>query len=282
MNTVGKIFVVLILVFSVWFAAMAVAVYATHKNWHDVVKNPNTGLEIRLSQADTENRELKTRLEALNQKLASEKEARTQAVAKLENEKAQLVQQVTGLQQKEDQLVQSERKSVATMEATQQTLAALRAEVEQLRQDIRTVQQEKEDNFQQVVKLTDELHQAQSEQARLNERNLQLSEQVARQKTVLDRHDLDEFEPVDGIPPRVDGVVLASSSEGLVEISLGSDDGIRKGNLLEVYRLRPDSTKYLGRIEIIRTAPDKSVAKVIPEFRKGVIEKEDRVATRLR
>lgn len=286
MNWLGKIFVVLILVFSLVFMSLAVAVYATHKNWHDVVKNTEPGkplgLESQLRAAQTTNDELNQKLAALEQKLQSEEASRREAIAKLENEKVQLVEQVTGLQTKEDQLVESERKAVATMEATQQTLVALRDEVDKLRQEIRTVQAEKEDNFQQVVKLTDELHQSQSELTRLNERSLQLTEQVARQKTVLEMHDLDEFEPLDGRPPRVDGVVLASSSEGLIEISLGSDDGIRKGHLLEVYRLRPDVSKYLGRIEIIRTAPDKSVAKVIPEFRKGVIEKEDRVATRLR
>ena len=39
MNLVGKIFVVLILVMSVLFMAFAMAVYATHQNWRDVVVN---------------------------------------------------------------------------------------------------------------------------------------------------------------------------------------------------------------------------------------------------
>ena len=37
MNLVGKIFVVLIFVMSVVFMAFAMAVYATHKNWREVV-----------------------------------------------------------------------------------------------------------------------------------------------------------------------------------------------------------------------------------------------------
>ena len=39
MNLVGKIFVVLILVMSVVFMAFAMAVYATHRNWREVVVN---------------------------------------------------------------------------------------------------------------------------------------------------------------------------------------------------------------------------------------------------
>ena len=53
--------------------------------------------------------------------------------------------------------------------------------------------------------------------------------------------------------------------------------GWSSGHTLEVYR----GGRYLGRIEVFQTAPDKSVAKVLPQFRKGPIEKNDVVATRL-
>ena len=39
MNLIGKIFVVLILVMSVLFMAFAMAVYAMHQNWREVVVN---------------------------------------------------------------------------------------------------------------------------------------------------------------------------------------------------------------------------------------------------
>ena len=39
MNLVGKIFVVLILVMSVLFMAFAMALYATHRNWREMVIN---------------------------------------------------------------------------------------------------------------------------------------------------------------------------------------------------------------------------------------------------
>ena len=42
MNLVGKIFVVVILVMSVVFMAFAMAVYATHRNWREVVMRPRS------------------------------------------------------------------------------------------------------------------------------------------------------------------------------------------------------------------------------------------------
>ena len=96
-------------------------------------------------------------------------------------------------------------------------------------------------------------------------------------KEVLDRHDLDEFTPVVDIPPRVDGVVTAVSDRDLLEISIGSDDGLRVGHTLEVYR----NNSYLGRVVVRRTEPDRAVVEILPEYRKGTIRKGDRVATKL-
>jgi Ca-activated chloride channel family protein len=74
------------------------------------------------------------------------------------------------------------------------------------------------------------------------------------------------------------GVVLAATPDN-VEISIGSDDGVLVGHQLEVYRTAGGSNTYLGKIEVIKTSPDQAVCKVLPQFRKGVIEASDRVST---
>ena len=83
--------------------------------------------------------------------------------------------------------------------------------------------------------------------------------------------------PVDGIAPRLDGYVTAVSDKNLIEISIGSDDGLRAHHFMEVYR----KNTYVGRVEIVMVEPDRAVAKIIPEFRRGIIKKGDRVATKL-
>lgn len=78
------------------------------------------------------------------------------------------------------------------------------------------------------------------------------------------------------VPPKgLVGIVLAVK-DSLIEISLGSDDGVQKGHRLDVLR---DSTR-LGKIEVIAIKPDKAVCKVLLDFRKGVIEVSDRVVAR--
>jgi hypothetical protein len=80
----------------------------------------------------------------------------------------------------------------------------------------------------------------------------------------------------DGIPPMVDGLVVKVGEKNLVEISIGADDGILVGNKLDVYR----NNAYLGKVVVLKTTPDRAVAEIIPEFKRGIIRKGDRVATK--
>jgi hypothetical protein len=66
----------------------------------------------------------------------------------------------------------------------------------------------------------------------------------------------------------------------LVEITLGSDDGLAVGHELYVYR-NGGQGKYLGQIRIVHLEPDRAVGRVLPETKNGVIERDDNVSTRL-
>lgn len=278
MNLLGKVLVMLIFVLSLVFMTFSVAVYSTHKNWRDEV---NLRLRPELQQQQQTNRTLQARLTTIQSELEQERTARQRALASLETNSELHRQEVAGLQSDVERLQGENRAAVAAMAANEQTLDNHRDEIVLLREQIRTAQDEKDKSFAEMVQLTDELNERRNDLKLLQARNMTLLEQTARMGTVLERHSLDEFEPVDGLPPRVDGKILARGARGLVEISIGSDDGLRKGHMLEVFRLRGSTSKYLGRIEVLNTEPDRAVAKVIPEFRKAAFQKEDRVATRL-
>jgi len=284
MNLIGKIFTMLILVMSVIFMAFAVAVYATHTNWRDVVTNPETGLEIKLSDAQKLNEKLANDKDILINEVTTQKKSREEAVVKLQNTVAQQQQDIENLDQERNKQTQLAAQLAISMKATHDTLAGLRKEVAGadgnggLRQEIRTTRADREAAFKQMVLVTEQLHQLQGELDRLKARALELAEDHHKALEVLKVYDL-EPEPSlhTGIPPRVDGVVLATAGGGLVEISIGSDDGLQPEHPLEVYR----GSKYLGRVEVMKTDPDKAVCKIDPNFKKGVIQKGDRVASKL-
>lgn len=289
MNLVGKIFIVLIFIMSLVFMSFVVAVYATHTNWRDIVMNTTVtaekplGLKPQLDQAKARNQELSDQLDKLKQEAIAEKAARQQQLGKLESENEQLKQQRD--QQLKDlaKLEQQVREAVAAMEATQKTAAALRTEVEGLRGEIRTAQKQRDAHFEQVVKVTDELHQNVNELKAVQDRNKTLAADYAKALEVLRKFDLKpDPSAYSGVPPKVEGKVDAVNGAGSIEISIGSDEGLMKGHQLDVYRIGQGAAVYLGRIEITATQPDKSVAKILPEFQKGQIQVGDSVASKLK
>jgi myosin heavy subunit len=286
MNLIGKIFVVLIFVMSLVFMSFAVAVYGTHQNWRKMVERPQAevgpgaplGLKFQLEAKKAEFEKLEQDKAKLEADIAKENVAKRQALAKLETEKNELQTQRDELTKQRDDLMVKDKAAVAALDSAQQNLAKLTKEVEGLRGEIRDAQAERDKHFDQVVKLTDQVHQAQGELKRLEERRVQLAGQVAAQNLVLQANNLTKDTPVDNVPPQVRGKVLAVNQDNMVEVSLGADDGLRTGHTLEIFR----GSKYLGRIELLRTDTDRSVGKVLPGFKKGAIQKDDDVATRFK
>ena len=86
----------------------------------------------------------------------------------------------------------------------------------------------------------------------------------------------------DAPPPTVEGLVLntrKTRSSELVEISIGSDDGLKNGDELFVYRT--SDSKYLGKIELVLVTPDRAVGAVTEKAKNGTIQRGDDVATKL-
>jgi cell division protein FtsL len=272
MNLLGKIFVVAILVMSIFFMAIAAAVFATHTNWRDAAR----ALETKLQAAQSDNNTLKSELEALQTRTTAESTAQKEALAALETERERLAQINATLQNEQATLTQQRREATAAVEASHKTLADKRAEIEGLRTNIHSAQQERDKSVRQTVAMLDQLHQAEADLARLKRFNTRLSAQVAKAGKLLEPFRLTLNSPVDRTPPPLDGVVLDADSKGLVEISLGSDDGLERNHVLQVYR----GSRYLGSIKVTEVLPDRAVAKIQPDA-KGAIQREDRVATRL-
>jgi hypothetical protein len=287
MNLVGKIFVVLILVMSVLFMAFAMAVYATHHNWREMVENEQPapdkplGLAKQLKDAKERNKELTDEAEKLKQQFDAEKAAKTQAVAKLENELKLAKDELSRLEAKHADLEKATREAVATMNATQTNTTDFRKELEGQRTTVENAHKDRDANFKEVVRLTDALNQAANEKDLLKKRTDELAKDLAKAEQVLRKFGLDKNKNLANVPPPVDGLITATPGAGLVEISIGSDMGLVKGHQLEVYRVGGGQSTYVGRIEVVKTAPDKAVCKIDPKFQNANILVGDRVASKI-
>ena len=124
-----------------------------------------------------------------------------------------------------------------------------------MREDIRTANKNTDEQFKKAVALEDKLHMATGQLNDLKIRNEQLAQMVAKAKLLLAtlaRLDECEDKPT---PPTVRGQVLAVDQDNRAEISLGTDDGLREGHMLEVFR----GNKYLGRMQVLEVHPHRAV-----------------------
>ncbi len=164
---------------------------------------------------------------------------------------------------------------VQTEQATQLELKAKTADNELLRTQIKDARQDRNQIFQRLVAAKDEFNRLQGDLQTLVERERQLAMDYTAAKEKLDILGITPDTLLQ--TPDVNGQVLAVATNGLVEISLGRDDGMREGFTLEVHR----GGQYLGRLKVRTVRDDKSVAEILTGYQKGYIRAGDRVDSKL-
>ncbi len=280
MNFVGKVFVVLIFCLSLVFMAFAVATYATHRNWKLAIENteptPNQPLGWRPKLAESKKRyeELSKQFEDLKKELDDYKLAQRQALAKLESQRDELIVKRDSLQKERDDLNQKDQESVAALATAQNALQKLTKEVEGLRKEIIVARDDRDKMFKQVVSTTDDIHKTTLELKIVKEREQQVAQQLAFYKSTAEKLGWTGIEQVDNLH----GKILAVNAEDLVEVSIGSHDGLKVGNKLEVFR----GSKYLGRVEVVKLDTNRAVARIMKDTKQAPIQKGDDVASRLK
>ncbi len=277
MNLIGKIFTVCISIAAICVMAISMLVYTNHRNWQAEAEK----LTAQLNEATSKNEQLESSYRSLESQLTAEVEASQQEVRKLESERVTLISLNTANQTELDQLRQQERASIAAVASTQQNNEKLTAEVDVLRTEIRENQQARDEAVAITIRSTDELHQVQGRLTAINERHLQLAQELGEATSMLHENGIDPQTDPQAATPRVRGVVSATLRKAggqLIEITVGADDGLKPGHTIEVFR----GERYLGRAEILKTEPDRAVGRILRRFQQGQIQEGDDVATKLR
>lgn len=282
MTLVGKIFTVLIFVMSICFMTASVMVFATHKNWKDYATavtpvNGKVGLEKQLSDLKLLEQDLKNELERLKRRLEEERVARRAVVGSLYARTVKAETELAAKQREYDTMIAALNVATEATKLTQTRLVALETEIADNRDQLRKTRGDLDHKFNMVVALNDDLNQANALKTNLGERNNQFAQQITRMKLVMDMHGLGVDAPVAHLVPKVDGVVLAVNSTDLIEVSIGADDGLKSGHVLQVYR----GNQYLGQITIRSTGPDRAVGQIDKKLQRGKIQKGDNVTSKL-
>jgi multidrug resistance efflux pump len=284
MNILGKIFIFAVFVMSLVFMSFAVAIYSSHVNWKEEVERTSAqvqpgkplGLKYQLENATKEREQLTGEITKLQGQITTAEAKRDQALAKLEYALDEKHKELEGLKKERDEFKAKQDTLIADVMKAQADVKKAMDEAEKLRADIRTQQEKVNEQVNRSVAISAELHEKQSQLAIVNERKTQLEKQLASARMVLKQSGL----AIDSLPkdqvPTIDGVVMAVS-EGSVEVSIGGDDGLQTGHVLELYR---DAT-YVGRAIVKAVRPDRAVAVMVKEYVREPVQRGDRVTTRL-
>jgi hypothetical protein len=259
--------------------SFAVMVFATHQNWKDQVKNPdpNIGYEVKLKNKTAELANAKLEHDRTRQQLALEQASRRQALAALQTRLDTAEKDVVTLTN-DFNLKSAALTQVAEASKIAQTrLDGLEAENAKLRKETQLAQLDRDAQFSKVVELTDRLNQDEVKRQALEERSNQLNAQLAQMKMVMDAHGLKPDSLVSSLEPiNLNGIVLVVGDKDLVEISVGKDDGLREGHIMEVYR----GDTYIGQIKIMKVGPDRAVGQINKDLKRGQVRKGDHVTTK--
>ena len=276
MNAVGKILVMLNLVMSLVFMSFAILVYSTHKNWEEVVKGGQSspipgGLNGEIARLRKENATAGEEIAALKNENSREIKSRDDRLAMLESKSVTLQQQLTTKQAEVEAVRADKTKTTAAIDALIQQNGIKSDEIRQLTETIAGFRVQIEEMQRKTLVLTGNVAGLSTLLANAREQYQVILAELQKAKQQI------AGKAVGQNALKLDGIVENATSDGLVQISLGADDGVTRGMTFEVSR----EAKYLGRIEILQTSADKAVGKALPEFKKGNIEKNDNVSTRL-
>jgi hypothetical protein len=276
MTLLGKFLSTFIFILSTAFMVLALAVNASHRNWREVVLDPNNGLKKQIETISRTNQQLTDDRQRTQAALDREQAARRTALAALQSQLDQMEQL---LRASEAQVQQLEAKSTELSQLDRsraEELQRLTDETRKLRDQIRAEQEDRDSLFAETLKMTDQMNLLKGSLQAQTERNEQLAGQLSRYREVVDMKGIDVNQPLDGAPPERNGTVLVVNRPlDMVEVSIGYDDGLRDGHLLDVTR----SGRYVGRLRIRRTEPNRSVAEILKDYNQSPIQEGDRVDT---
>lgn len=284
MNLAGKIFTLLIFIMSLVLVSLTLTIYVTHTNWRMVADNEKEemlalghplGYKQQLAAAEQENEELRVLNDDLKDHLETEKELKRKAVTGLENELAIQREDIAKLQKELDDKREAIRVAISSAEKAQKQAEQLASENVEIRKQIAAVLLDRDKEVNKNIELTDKVYEVRRQIGELQKRSDALNSELSQAKQVMSylnlKPDVFYYRSLTS-PTGLRGQITAVDLDRkMVEISVGSDDGVREGHRFEVQTA--DGRSYVGRVLVLQVFPEKAICEHIPGFENGTYAK---------
>jgi hypothetical protein len=268
MTFVGKILVIVIMLFSVLFLGISTVVFTTSKNWMTATqaeKKNVDDLKKKLNDAQADAGAAKKVLEDAKTSFASLSKVLENKISALEDENKKSLSDITAARGEIATAQMNAKTTLEEVEARRNetfTLRNQKAAVEKQANDFKLHQAELNDKIRELERLL--------ETATRN--NTDLRERVAKFSVLLREHGLsDDISQIKGLespPPVMGEIKRVDPTNRVFEITIGADDGLVVGHELHLFRLSP-RPEFLGKVKIQSVDPDQAVVKVIGNTYQG-------------
>lgn len=279
MTTFGKILVFLNLAFALFVGALIGMVYLTRTNWKTSFDKLNAAVtaEVAKHQQDLVDKD----------RLVQERDKQAQiAIQERDDLKKKNTSLDAELRSTKDLLEGAKRatnQDINTTTTVTTEIERRRIEVQQLQAILKGRDDRIKNLEEQLTKMRDEAVTYQLQYKTLKEKNDNLTQQYedasrelaglrARGVTAGTSRNVPPPEQVRGTVKAIDG--------NLATISIGTDAGVNKDNVLYLYRLTP-TPEYLGELTILSATPFEAVGRVKTAKRLTAIKPGDEVASRI-
>jgi hypothetical protein len=275
MNTLGKLFIVLIFVMSIMFMSFSVVLYATHTNW----KNQTEEKKIALDKVTSELNALKKQKADMETALNLEIQRKEKVIASLTTKASEITDENNKFRDDLAKLEEQVAQQVVAVQKSHEDTEKLRERLDGKSKALWDAQQDWAKMATELIQKTDEAHTLALQVSTYQSVGAKLASDYRDAVEVLKKHGLKPSPDLySGIPPKdIRGLVTEVRPKGMIEISVGADAGLVKGHRLDVVRHLEGRSSYIGKIEIIKTEADRSAAVILPEFRRGTVQRDDSV-----
>jgi hypothetical protein len=287
MNTIGKILVILNLIFAVLVGGFLVVDFATRTNY----KAAYDSLRNEMQVADTNYRTSNKTLRDLNTQVKEAVAAREDLERKLVDQEKLAKLQLDGQKQLTDEAIErakdsdlNSQKAIAERDRFKEENKSLTATLAIRDKAILELQESNKSYRQQAIAQKNTADAMQARNENLLQRIQELERKIINRELGTDKDKMLQ-DPNAPNPPstyvkgRIDKVDPTDRS--LVQISLGTDQGLKVNHTLEVYRLKPQA-EYLGMIRIVDAQEHKAVGKLMrsgTSGNRGALQAGDIVAS---
>ncbi len=281
MTFVGKILVIVIMAFSLFFLALSTVVLTASTNWKSAYEKQSEAsnkLQGQIQDLTTQLGARETELTQEQQLRQSETDSLNSQIAEINNEIEQVRAELSGSLTEKEVAQRTAENLAADAQARAQEAEELRelllAATKQAN-DLTAAQTERDE---QISNITRQLQTAE-------ETNGDLRELLQSYRNFLQSRGLPSDPDrvriaAEGVivSPDITGRVLRVASQNdLLEFSLGDDDGVKMGQEYYVYRTGAES-RYVGKVRVTGTDPDRSVAEVIDRYLGSKVREGDYVS----